>query len=257
MKQVKKENSQSSYTSDCDSFQSKEKSDLYPTSLSSLNSDCQNSQNNLKKKSAKNAISQMKSNSVVESLLPYLESLKLLENQEKAKNLVQKTFEAVLNIDNLKSFESYFPENNIERVLSRVEGVMLRNFMKNKKNVKNRKKSRIMLTFKEKTNGLLGNDFHPENLENYEEEKHEKELMNQNKNSPFQKTFFKTKNNIEKQIQEEEFDSEKFKESFREQMRIKLESGGWLNKIVYFFWGKNKKKILHMKKKGSLKTEKV
>ena len=60
-----------------------------------------------------------------------------------------------------------------------------------------------------------------------------------NNHSPFQKNFFKTKNNIEKQILEEEFDITKLKESFRERIKRNNESSsGKLNKIVSFFTGK-------------------
>ena len=175
----------------------------------------------------------------------YLESFKLanrLENNEKTKN--QAALEAVLDLDRLKSFESYFPEDNIERVLKRRCLIM-----KSNKNITRRKKKYEL--FLENINRKT-----KQNLENIMEEKQEKDFLSpvSNSNSPFQRKFFKTKNNLEKQMREEEFDQEKIKTFFREKFQKKKEAGGGkLTKIANFFFKNDKKKISLVKIKGNFK----
>ena len=175
----------------------------------------------------------------------YLESFKLanrLENNEKTKN--QAALEAVLDLDRLKSFESYFPEDNIERVLKRRCLIM-----KSNKNITRRKKKYEL--FLENINRKT-----KQNLENIMEEKQEKDFLSpvSNSNSPFQRKFFKTKNNLEKQMREEEFDEEKIKTFFREKFQKKKKTGGGnLTKIANFFFKSDKKKISLVKKKGNFK----
>ena len=212
----------------------------------------------MKKKSIKNTLvlkSLKSSSSVIDSSSQtYLESFRLanrLENNEKNKNQAEKiALEAVLDLDRLKSFESYFPEDNIEMVLKIIKREKLGNLiMKSTKNIPNRKEKYEL--FLKNVNRKK-----KQNLENIMEEKQEKDFLStlSNPNSPFQRKFFKTKNNLEKQMREEEFDQEKIKTFFREKFQKKKEAGGGkLTKIANFFFKNDKKKISLVKIKGNFK----
>jgi len=169
--------------------------------------------------------------------------------------------ELPLQIDHLKSYEVYFPGDNIERVLNRIEGMKLINLMRKKrKSTKSRKRYEMLIeSSNEKNRGSIFavQSKDSERNMNVKKENDLINIKNSNNHSPFQKNFFKTKNNIEKQILEEEFDITKLKESFRERIKRNNESSsGKLNKIVSFFTvkKKEKKKFFRVGKKENLKT---
>jgi len=216
----------------------------------------------MSKKPQKNTLALRSSSSVIDSSLESFKMANRLENNEKTKNKAEKmTLEAknqaekmaldsVLDLDRLKSFEFYFPEDNIERVLKRVEGEKLQYLRrKSTKNIPSRKKkSELFLQNVNRKKKL--------NLENLMEEKQEKDFLSpvSNPNSPLHRDFFKTKNNLEKQMREEEFDQEKIKTFFREKFQKKKEAGGGkLTKIANFFFKNDKKKISLVKIKGNFK----
>ena len=246
--------------------ESKKGSENEKTSFDSLENDEKSLKKNKKsvqKQEKKEIYKENSKSDVSETSLPSLNS----NNQNtppRTKNFKipdQIEVELPLQIDHLKSYEVYFPGDNIERVLNRIEGMKLINLMRKKrKSTKSRKRYEMLIeSSNEKNRGSIFavQSKDSERNMNVKKENDLINIKNSNNHSPFQKNFFKTKNNIEKQILEEEFDITKLKESFRERIKRNNESSsGKLNKIVSFFTvkKKEKKKFFRVGKKENLKT---
>ena len=124
----------------------------------------------------------------------------------------------LLDFDRLKSYEAYFPEQNIDKVLSRIAAF------------------RPLMAFKRKKTYRY-NIMSVESIRNINNpltsaEKIKKEGISK---KHFEKDFFKSKKHIEKLIQEEEFDLEKFREGFRGKMESR--ESGVMERIRSIFGG--------------------
>ena len=164
----------------------------------------------------------------------------------------------VLEMETVKSFEVYFPHNNIERVLARIEYLKLSEILRKGKKNCNRKKYQLFLENNMNINevkpnflfgSLLANN--TENAENYLEEKFDKEmkkiLIEQKTGGGLQRKFFKDRANIERLIREEEFDPEKLKERYKEKYQKKEK-----NFFCFWMWKKFKKCLF---KKAEIKKK--
>ena len=137
-----------------------------------------------------------------------------------------------LQIDQVKNYDFYFPEDNIDQVLMRVAIHKIGQMRKKKtKSLKSIKKYEISI--ESMTNMMVL-------------EKSRKENIIRN---PFQKEFFKAKKHMEKLIAEEEFNPEKIKNVLREKMQ-KTGFGDNFTKIRdFFFQKKGKFKVISLKQK--------
>ena len=178
-------------------------------------------------------LNQTKNNLSLEGILELLiENMKTGKFPDKNKtnnhDLIHGQFlENNLEIDQMKSYDSYFPNDNFELVLARV----------NEKKLLKGRKSRI-------NNRTKNLDRKKNNGECSPRKKFE------HSNSPFQRKFFKNEINLEKLIQEEQFDRHRFKERFLKNIeKNKKKASGFFN-ISNFFSEKNDKKtVLRVKRK--------
>ena len=152
------------------------------------------------------------------------------KNEANEKNQILTGF---LEIDKMKSYNFYFPDDNVDVVLNRI--AFYRMTTLRKKKTKNFKHAKI-------------NDFSIETMA-YTIDKIKKENINRN---PFQKIFFKAKKHIEKLIEEEEFNPEKFKRGLRENY-MKMSTIGFFKKIGNLCFGKKYSKKLVLRKRGKKK----
>lgn len=205
--------------------------------------ECISSNANQHRKSS--LLNQMKNNLNLDGILELLiENIKTNKFPDKNRFLnihdkVQGHFlEDNLEIDLMKSYDDYFPYDNIELVLARVS---------EKKMLKCRK-SRIINRTKMLEWKNNGESSPRKNFEH--------------SNSPFQRKFFKNEENLEKLIQEEKFDRHRFKERFLENIeKDKKKKSGFLNIANFFVERNGKKTVLRVKKRKksfgeSLKPEK-
>jgi len=193
------------------------------------------------------------------------------KNEQKKSQILMVNFEenclknnCALEIDRIKSFEFYFPENNIEKILARIEYVKLSEFLQKTKKNKNKKKyqrfleNRMNLNDK-KPDFLIGsslqqNAFDAQKyLEQFDGETIKKVSLE--KSNKIQKSFFKKKSQIQKMILDEEFDQEKFKEKFKESYNVKKKTT-FFEKVLKVFRKKIQPKMKTMRSK-TLKSQKV
>ena len=170
-----------------------------------------------------------------------------------------------LEIDKIKSFEFYFPDNNIENILARIEYLKLLKILEKTKKNKNKKKYQLFIENHlnlndRQPNYLLGNSLQKgaPNVEKFLEEfeKEGKRNFSTEKSKKIQRKFFKKKSHIQKMMLDQEFDEEKFKEKFKKNFYQIKTKENFLEKVAKSF-NFSKTNRLKIKKNIIAKGKKV
>lgn len=220
-KKIEKSSQRCSFGNDCESFDERGK-DYENASSSNANQHRKSS-----------LINQTKNNLSLDGILELLiENMKTGKFSDKNnlnklhchERIHGNLLENHLEIDQMKSYDAYFPNDNFELVLARVSEKKLlkgrRNRINNRTNISERK--------------------------NYGDPRKKFE----HSNSPFQRKFFKNEINLEKLIQEEQFDRHRFKEKFLKNIEKNKKKTSGFFKISNFLFEKNgKKTVLRVKRK--------